>query len=193
MKPEFFGDSYDIVKQSLLRWLKACGPWVTHPMLTEAMSDDEAEAYSGFLGVPLLSREVLGPWADRDAYFAAARGCQAHVFVDPDTGIHLEGSADPKAPSFLFGPELLAIAGERPEHLTLIFDQAFDRSLPNRDLIDDKLDYMVSSGLSGIAYVAHSCFFLIGSRPVVGPAFDVVQAESKLPADRFMLRMTPDE
>ena len=32
MNPRFLGDSYDIVKQSLLRWLAFDGVWATHPM-----------------------------------------------------------------------------------------------------------------------------------------------------------------
>lgn len=38
MKLQYFGDSYDIVKKSLICWLSEFGPWVTHPMFTEDVS-----------------------------------------------------------------------------------------------------------------------------------------------------------
>jgi len=38
MRMRYFGDSYDIVKQSLLRWLRPLGEWSVHPMFTEPVS-----------------------------------------------------------------------------------------------------------------------------------------------------------
>lgn len=36
MHVRYFGDSYDIVKQSLLRWLAPLGPWAAHPIVFAA-------------------------------------------------------------------------------------------------------------------------------------------------------------
>jgi hypothetical protein len=72
MHVRFLGDSFDIVKQSLLRWLAQCGSWSAHPMFTEEVTVDQAEAFSCLLGVPLISREVLSSESDRAAYFTAA-------------------------------------------------------------------------------------------------------------------------
>jgi len=46
MRMRYFGDSYDIVKQSLLRWLQSFGPWSVLPMFTEPVSDEEASKRS---------------------------------------------------------------------------------------------------------------------------------------------------
>jgi hypothetical protein len=37
MKLRYFGDSYDIVKKSMLAWLSPFGKWQTHPMFTEVV------------------------------------------------------------------------------------------------------------------------------------------------------------
>jgi len=50
MHPQHFGDSYDIVKQSLLAWLSAdLGPWSAHPMFTDKVDDERATAFARFL------------------------------------------------------------------------------------------------------------------------------------------------
>jgi len=54
MKLNYFGDSYDIVKKSLISWLWDFGPWSTHPMFTELVSSEKAAAFSRFLGVQLI-------------------------------------------------------------------------------------------------------------------------------------------
>lgn len=87
MKLQYLGDSYDIVKQSLLRWLASCGTWKAHPMFTERVSFEDAASFSRLLGVPLLSCVVLETETDREAYFASARLCVNHLFLDPDIGI----------------------------------------------------------------------------------------------------------
>ena len=50
MRMRYFGDSYDIVKQSLLRWLRTLGDWSAHPMFTEAVSDADVAAFETLLG-----------------------------------------------------------------------------------------------------------------------------------------------
>ncbi len=54
-----FGDSYDIVKKALLAWLSSLGPWSVHPMFTHKVNEAEAEQFSDFLGVRLVSSETL--------------------------------------------------------------------------------------------------------------------------------------
>ena len=44
MRMRFIGDSYYIVKQSLLHWMAYCGTWAVHPMFTEPVSRDSVEA-----------------------------------------------------------------------------------------------------------------------------------------------------
>jgi hypothetical protein len=59
MNPKCLGDSYDIVKQSLLRWLAGVGTWTTHPMFTEPVSAEQAGIFSSLLGSDLLSHDTL--------------------------------------------------------------------------------------------------------------------------------------
>jgi hypothetical protein len=72
MKLHFFGDSYDIVKKSLIAWLSKFGMWSAHPILTEPVNPDHAASFSRFLGVDLISDEVLSPQTDELSTFHAA-------------------------------------------------------------------------------------------------------------------------
>lgn len=186
MRPKFFGDSFDIVKQSLIRWLGRCGPWSAHPMFTEPVSSAEAKVFAQLLGVPLLSREVLAVDTDRTAYFACARSCESHLFLDPDTGLRLEKVNDGKEPAYLLGEELVAIADSRPEWLTLVFDQSVARG-KEREQLKHKLATFARRGLHGFAYVSHACFLLVGrDRDALVTAVKAVQQQSGLPASRFV-------
>ena len=75
MHIKYFGDSFDIVKQSLIRWLAPLGNWSVHPMFTEAAKPAEATAYADFLGARLLSEAVLTDKTDRPSYFDCASTC----------------------------------------------------------------------------------------------------------------------
>ncbi len=186
MKAEFLGDSYDIVKQSLLRWLAVMGPWATHPMFTDSVSPEQVGAYARMLGTQVLSREALTLGVDRDAYFAPARDCEDHVFLDPDTGLRLQPTKGKKGPAYVFGPELLAIAKARPEKLTLVFDQSLARGA-ERQQLERKLSAFAMQGIHGIAYVSHACFVLVGAdRSLVDRAFENLKRESRLPDRRFL-------
>ena len=70
MRVRYFGDSYDIVKQSLLRWLAPFGDWAIHPMFTEEFEQPDIAAFADFLGSPVLTNEVLSVDTDREAYLS---------------------------------------------------------------------------------------------------------------------------
>ncbi|HEY7410812.1 MAG TPA: hypothetical protein VII13_08730, partial [Vicinamibacteria bacterium] len=89
MNAKHLGDSYDIVKQALLRALSGLGDWEAHPMLTTRFDEAQAASFSKLIGVELLSLEVLEQASDRKAYFAPAAASRKHVFLDPDTGLRL--------------------------------------------------------------------------------------------------------
>jgi len=190
LKPRYLGDSYDIVKQSLLRWLGAYGTWAAHPMFTERVSSDEAASFSRLLGVPLLSCDLLETGTDRDAYFAGARTCVDHLFLDPDTGLRLTISRAKNAPSYLFGQEIISIVRERPTLLTLVFDQSLARGR-EREQLAEKLTYLDKHGISSFAYVSHACFILMGTREeFLKKALEVIQGESGLPTSCFVMNKT---
>lgn len=186
MRLDKFGDTYDVVKQSLLRWLGNLGPWAAHPMFTEAVSGPEAKAFAGLLGVPLLSSEVLGANTDRIAYFTPARACASHLFLDPDTGLTLKKMEVSRIPAYLLGEELVSIVQARPEWLTLVFDQSVARGR-ERQQLEEKLAALAAHHVHGWAYMSHACFLLLGcDGPTVKRAVQVVQAQSRLPASRFV-------
>jgi hypothetical protein len=183
---KYLGDSYDIVKQSLLRCLANVGTWAAHPMFTGDVSTEQADSFSRLLGTRLLSYDTLSLGTDREVYLAPARDCHDHVFLDPDTGIRLKPTQGAKAPSYLFGTELAAIANARPDRLVLVFDQALARG-GEREQLKTKLDSFANQGILGIAYVSHACFVLVGkNRTLLESAFEMLKSESRLPESRFL-------
>jgi len=190
LKLKYFGDSYDIVKRSLLRWLGAYGAWVAHPMFTEHVSSDQAAAFSLLLGVPLLSLDIIKAETDRESYFARARRCPDHLFLDPDTGLRLTANRAKNAPSYLFGSEIISIVRERPTLLTLVFDQSLPRGREPEQLAG-KLAFLYNQGIASIAYVSHACFILMGTnKELVKKALELIQCESGLPTSRFVMNKT---
>jgi len=185
MNPKYFGDSYDIVKHSLLRWLAALGPWSAHPMFTEAASVEQATAFSALLGVPLVSTEVLRQGHNRADYFAGARECARHLFLDPDTGIRMKSDGGKKAAAYVFGEELVQIANRSAELLTLVYDQSLSRGSEALNL-GEKLSVLATRGLHGFAYRSHACFILVGPSLVLARRAHQVLIEAHLPPERFV-------
>jgi hypothetical protein len=186
MKLDKFGDSYDIVKQSLLRWLAPCGSWVAHPMFTEPVDPSEAEAFSRLLGVSLLTTQSLRN-AERDAYLFSATSCADHLFLDPNTGLRVPSATRVDAPNFVNGTELVTIARARPDKLTLVFDQSIDRQYPSRDQIEAKLSWLAERCVYGVTYESHACFVLVSAtQSVLEKASETLLQESHLPPARLV-------
>lgn len=186
MKLRYLGDSYDIVKQSLLRWLSSMGSWATHPMFTEPVSSEQADDFASLIGTRLLSIDTLTNGIDRVAYLAPASDCHEHVFIDPDTGIRLKPTRGAKAPAYIFGTELMEIARARPDRLVLVFDQSLARG-SERPQLQSKLQTFADHGVHAVAYVSHACFVLLGSdSSFVEAAFDILLSKSRLPRGRFL-------
>lgn len=192
MRAEFLGDSYDIVKQSLLRWLGSIGTWATHPMFTESVAPEQASAFSRLLGTRLLSEKTFTLDSDRRVYLAPARNCGDNVFLDPDTGIRLEPTRGKKAPLYVFGAELVEIASAHPDRLTLVFDQSLARGR-EREQLRDKLSYFAVHGLHGFAYASHACFVFVGKDSLVTKALETLKRESRLPDSRFVVQEPPND
>jgi hypothetical protein len=187
MKLDKFGDSYDIVKQSLLRWLAPCGPWVAHPMFTEPVDPSAAEAFSRFLNVCLLTTQTLHRHTDRTAYFSTATSCVGHVFLDPNTGLRVPSASLDDATHFVNGTELVIPARARPDKLTLVFDQSIDRRHPSKDQIEAKLTWLAERGVYGVTYESHACFVLVSAtESVLEKAIETLFRESRLPCARLV-------
>jgi hypothetical protein len=188
MHIKYFGDSYDIVKQSLIRWLAPFGRWSVHPMFTETPGPMEATHFATFLGADLLSDTVLTAGTHRPAYFSCASMC-GNFFLDPDTGLRLEPVRGKRAPEFLFVSELISLIQKSPRFLTLVFDQSHPRGSVRASL-NKKLGYLSNHGISAFAYESHTCFIIAGQDSAITTrARAHLLAESRLPASRFALQL----
>jgi hypothetical protein len=186
MHIKYFGDSYDVVKQSLIRWLAPFGHWSVHPMFTEAVTSAEAAAFADFLGARLLSNSVLTAKTERSTYFTCASSCD-NLFLDPDTGLQIKSVSASRVPEFLFASELVSLVQKRPGFLTMVFDQSHPRG-SERVSLEQKLSHLSERGISAFAYSSHACFVITGQDSVlVNKARTHLIRESRLPESRFVV------
>jgi hypothetical protein len=185
MRMRYFGDSYDIVKQAILRWLRDFGGWSAHPMFTEAVTETDVTALASLLGARIISTEVFTRDTNRQAYLACGRSC-GHLFLDPDTGLRMRPTRGVRAPEYLFGGELLRLAEQRPSSLTIVFDQSIGRGREQLHL-EGKLRELRHQDLFGFAYWSHACFLVVGrDRALVERARSQLITQSRLPEWRFL-------
>ena len=186
MNLRYFGDSYDIVKKSMIGWLSSFGKWDTHPMFTEPVAPRDADAFAAFLATPLLSSEVLTSRTDRTRYFARCFTA-SHLFLDPDTGVR-SANARRSSPSHIYATELVSISSARPAKLTLVFDQSFARGATERGLAQ-KFAYFNTQGVAIAAYRSQAPFLLLASdAALLSRAVHHVIMASGLPSSRFVMR-----
>ena len=199
MHKDKFGDSYDIVKQSILRWLSSCGKWAVHPMITGDSSF--AKEYYRFLGIcPILPEPKAFSQSSRDKWIKEAKGCQCHLFLDPGTGLRqVLPNTEPQ--KFLKISELADIANvdARKEKLTLVFDQSLDpcyKANPclrnkSKDKSEARLKWKLGKlkehGIHGIAYNSHAKFILVSTDDnVLKQARAMLLKKSGLPTGRIV-------
>ena len=187
MDPKWFGDSYDIVKRSLLQWLSECGTWAVHPMFSSSVCLAFAEEFSSFLEAPLVTTAPVPARSERESYFghAIAWGSTDHLFFDPDTGLSLPGSKSGE--KHLKAEELAKIVTGRRGKLALVYDQSFSRGDNKEDQIKQKLDWLQKRGVYGLVYCSHANFILASSdEKVLSNAETILREVSRLPSNRFI-------
>jgi len=185
MRMSYFGDSYDFVKQGLLRCLTYLGPWSVHPMFTESVTGAESSALQSFLGARIISTAVLEPGIDRSLYFEDTSLCD-HLFLDPNTGVSMKEVRGKKAPHYLFISDLLRLAKQRSDHLTMVFDQSLGHGAA-RNALGEKLNCLRNEGISGFAYVSHACFMIVSpNESLVDEARSAMLNNCRLPETRFV-------
>lgn len=185
MKVSYFGDSYDIIKKSLIAWLGEFGGWHTQPMFTELVTPDQAKIFARFLGADLVSAEELTTKTDCAAYFSACRNA-GNLFLDPDTGIRRKPRSDSKSINYVFGPELVELSQARAERLTLVFDQSYSRG-NQKSQVRDKLAFFASQDVRGFAYCSHATFLVLSAKAeLVTHAHDRLLELSGLPPSRLV-------
>src|SRR5688572_18842659 len=185
MRMRYFGDSYDIVKQSILRWLRDFGTWSVHPMFTEPVLPTHASAFESFLGATLVSTDVLTCATNRPAYFSCASSC-GNLFLDPDTGLRTRATRGVRAPTYLFLDELLMLTEQRPNSLTVVFDQSLGRGSEQAHLAC-KLEELRRRDRFAFAYMSHACFIVTSpDRGLTNRARRRILDQSRLPEHRFV-------
>lgn len=186
MRKKYLGDSYDIVKQSLLRWLGTFGEWSVHPMFTEDFEESKVAAFEKLLGVNVVSREILTVDSDRTTYLQPAFLC-GNLFLDPDTGLRMRSTRGVRAPEYIFADELVQLVSERPTSLTVVFDQSVGRGAEELHL-DGKLRELRRRDVHGFAYISHACFLVTANtRQLAEEARTKLIVESRLPPERLLI------
>jgi hypothetical protein len=184
MQMQYFGDSYDIVKQSLLRWLKVFGEWSVHPMFTEDVNPADISAFESLLSAKLVSTERLTSHTDRQRYFSCGASC-GNLFLDPDKGLRTKNN-QPRRAEYLYATELIEMVLHRPRTLTLVFDQSVGRGSEELHLAA-KIEHLRDRGVSAFAYCSHACFVVATSdSQLIGEAKEHIIRESRLPVSRFV-------
>lgn len=191
MRMSYFGDSHDIVKQSLLRWLRPFGEWSVHPMFTETVSASDVSIFERFLDARVISTDVLTNKTDRSAYFSCACSC-GNLFLDPDTGIRMKDTRGVRATEYLFAGDLARIVEQRSAHLTVVFDQSVGRGSEQKHL-ENKIRHLLQQRTFAFAYRAQACFVIAGrDRSLIDRSRDHIITVSNLPESRFLPVLVKD-
>ncbi|HEX3554413.1 MAG TPA: hypothetical protein VIA62_14410 [Thermoanaerobaculia bacterium] len=192
MRRLYFGDSYDIVKKSLISWLADFGPWSLQPMFTEPVAPAEARWFAHFLGAQLVSDQELTPTVDRDDFFASSRATHS-LFLDPNTGLAREVRPSRRPHYLLFG-ELADLVAARPRALTLVFDQSigYAKDELRRQALQSKLRSLSTLGVFGSYYFSHApCLIASGDSSVVTAASRILIERFQLPQCRLLSLPAP--
>lgn len=145
MRPEFLGDSYDVVKRFFCATLRSLGYAVyIDPLFTGTWFGQEASFYR-FLGV-----EPLGG--------AIPTSLPTALFLDPDTGVNEKGGA-----SHVAYERLVAEATDHA--VVFVFDQAFSRAGEAGPKLQEKLNRLAALGCPALYYASHANFLFISREP----------------------------
>lgn len=156
MDPKYLGDSYDLVKHTLLRWLKPLGDWAVHPMFRATFDEAFVSAYERLIGVPTITQEPI-PRGGRRLEHLHLADAYGNVLFDPDTGLRVAGK---RTRTHLMKEELDALARARPTSLSLVFDQSLSRG-QQREALTNKIGSLRGSQLAALGYFSHACFVAV--------------------------------
>ena len=167
MRLDFLGDTYDLAKSFLMRCLAPDGPWGIVPMFTDDWDADEIAVFEKLLDGEVLNSRCIKGTQNR-AREISARDWIGHVFFDPDTGVQFPDSNTGSTTRIRLN-ELVREAGERPEHLILVFDQSYaNAKLPLKTrAMRKKLLLLEDRGLGGFGYVGQASFLILSRNQAV--------------------------
>lgn len=166
MNPDYFGDSYDVVKRFWCEVARSLGyAMYIDPMFTGDWTSRQRAAYFRFIGARPVS--------------ASIPSSPAALLIDPDKGIRdVPGR---------FHTTFDAIASRCQEFaLVIAFDQSFARGPDVRNDLARKLHSLRDLGVRGLYYDSHARFLICSKVPGPPMRFRKALVEAGLPAERFV-------
>jgi hypothetical protein len=166
MNPEWFGDSYDIVKKFFIHTLQGMDYEVyIDPMFTGDW-DGKKEDFIKFIGDKLHND-------------SGKPVVKSALFVDPDTGI--KEKVSPKHITFKAIRQRL----ERYE-IVFSFDQSFSRSISSEERMQEKLSILKKLDVNGLYYNSHTKFLFASKKVTVIDAIREELLKKGLPNTRII-------
>lgn len=164
MNPQWFGDSFDIVKRFFVENLNAIGYHVVvDPMLTGKWNGLEHDFYKFLKAYPLLDKSST----------------KMALLLDPDTGI---GNKITKR-----HVTVTYIADQLRHHeLVFSFDQSFSRGGSASEKIKAKLKQLKETGNHGFYYDSHARFLFAAKSVEILNELEQQLLSSGLPGSRLM-------
>ena len=166
MNPQWFGDSFDIVKRFFIGNIREMGYQVfVNPMLTGEWNGLENKFYD-FIGAAPLKN--LSTSSGRTA-----------LFLDPDTGIAPKQTKQHVT--------IRMIVNYLQEHeIVFSFDQSFSRGGDALEQMDKKLSLLKKEGAAGFYYDSHARFLFSAKSPEVLANLERHLMAAGLPEKRFI-------
>jgi len=138
MNPQWFGDSYDIVKRFFVSHLQDMGYQVyIDPMFTGQWDGLEKQFYDFIGAVPL------------DYFIKSSK--KTALLLDPDTGIGKESTAKHVSIQTLRNYLL-------QHEIVISYDQSFNRNHDSKQQMRQKLGLLKNNGATGFYYDSHARF-----------------------------------
>jgi hypothetical protein len=155
-------------------------------MITDLLETDRdafLSAYEALMGAHVIAPSILTA-RNRDVGLAAVYSCATNLFLDPDKGLRIGNPS----PQHISAVEFIQIVKRRPNFLTAVFDQCFDRRDLREQRLIEKLNYLAGGGIHAFAYDSHACFIVAAAEKRLADAARArLIAESHLPERRLRL------
>jgi len=164
MNPQWFGDSFDIVKRFFVENLNAIGYHVVvDPMFTGEWNGLENDFYQFLKAYPLTEKS----------------SSKSALLLDPDTGIGRKKSKHHVT--------IKCIADQLLHHdVVFSFDQSFPRGKNAKYKIKEKLRLLQETGNHGFYYDSHARFLFAAKSIEILREVEQQLLASGLPADRLL-------
>lgn len=167
MNIKYFGDSFDLVKRTLLASVKSAGFKIACKPMFTAESTIIKSAYFQLLNIDYDYEEAI----------PTKNIC---LFLDPDTGISTKPS--PKHVSF----DEILVELNKGYGLLIVFDQSFSRNANQMESILTKINYLKSKDISSFYYNSHASFLFASFDNLVLSSAENLLLELGIPSSRII-------